>query len=142
MDDSHPRILDFQCIRDPRGNLSVVHGARDIPFAIARVFYIFDVPEGAERGGHAHYDTQEVLIAAEGSFDVTVDDGHTARRYTLNRGDQGLYIPAGHWRMMDQFAPHTVCLVLASTAYSAADYIYEYTEYLDYVRSGKMSGKK
>jgi glyoxylate utilization-related uncharacterized protein len=117
------RLVDFPRIQDPRGNLTFIEAGRHVGFEIKRVYYLYDVPGGAERGGHAHKTLHQVLIAMSGSFDVTVDDGvHPARRFHLNRSYYGLYIPPMIWREIDNFSSGSVCLVLASEHYDEDDY--------------------
>jgi hypothetical protein len=131
------RLIDLPKIEDPRGNLTVVEGDRNIPFAIKRIFYLYDVPGGAERGGHAHRELKQFLIAMSGSFDVYVDDGFTQKRFHLNRSYYGLYIEPMVWREMDNFSSGSVCLVLASTYYAEEDYYRDYDEFIKAVRSKK-----
>lgn len=128
-----PRLLEFPKIADPRGNLSVIEGDRTVPFDIKRAFYLYDVPADSERGGHAHYQANQVLIALGGSFDVVLDNGRESRRYTLSRPYRGLLIPPGYWRTMDNFSSGSVCLVLTDTYYDEADYLRDYTEYQSYI---------
>lgn len=128
-----PRIIEIPKITDPRGNLSVVEGGQLLPFDIKRVFYLYDVPADSERGGHAHYQAQQFLIALGGSFDVVLDNGTEQRRYTLNRPYRGLLIPPGYWRTMDNFSSGCVCLVLTNMHYNEADYIRDYEEYKEHV---------
>lgn len=130
-----PQMIDIPKIADPRGNLSVIEGERTVPFDIKRVFYLYDVPADSERGGHAHYQARQVLIALGGSFDVVLDNGHEKRRFTLSRPYRGLLIPAGYWRTMDNFSSGSVCLVLTDTYYDEADYIREYEDFLAYTGS-------
>jgi len=124
------KILDFPRIADPRGNLSVVQGCEHVPFDIRRVFYLYDVPGGASRGGHAHHREQQVLIAVSGSFDVILDDGAERRTFTLNRPFRGLLIPPGVWRVLDNFSSGSVCLTLSSVDYDESDYIRDYDVFL------------
>lgn len=123
------RLIDFPRIADPRGNLSVVEGGQHVPFEIKRVFYLYDVPGGASRGGHAHYREQQVLIAVSGSFDVVVDDGNRKKTFTLNRPFRGLLVPPGVWRVLDNFSSGSVCLTLSSIDYDETDYIRDYEEF-------------
>lgn len=116
------RMIDLPRINDPRGNLTFVEGARHVPFDIRRVYYLYDVPGGAERGGHAHKELQQLIIAMSGSFDVVVDDGTSQRRHHLNRSYYGLYVPHMIWRELDNFSSGSVCLVLASLPFDEADY--------------------
>jgi dTDP-4-dehydrorhamnose 3,5-epimerase-like enzyme len=132
-------IIELPKIGDPRGNLTFVEGSRHIPFDIKRVFYLYDVPGGAERGGHALKSCEQFLVAMSGSFDVVLDDGSSKQRCHLNRSYYGLYIPPMIWREMDNFSSGAVCLALASTVYDADDYYYDYDEYRR-VRSGRAAG--
>ena len=118
-------------IKDRRGNLSVVE--KDvIPFESKRVYYLYDVPSGARRGGHAHKEQHEFLIALSGSFNVIIDDGKTKTSYTLNKPDEGLLIPSGFWRELEDFSSGGVCLVLASAEFLEEDYIRDYSNYLNF----------
>jgi hypothetical protein len=121
-------------ISDPRGNLTFVEGSRHIPYDIKRVFYLYDVPGGADRGGHALKQCHQFLIAMSGSFDVILDDGTGKRRIQLNRSYHGLLIPPMIWREMDNFSSGAVCLVLASAYYDEADYYRNYDEFLSAVQ--------
>lgn len=130
------RIMEFPKITDPRGNLTFLESGRHVPFSINRVYYLYDVPGGAERGGHAHYDLHQLIIAMSGSFDVVLDDGTNKRRFHLNRSYYGLYVCPMMWRELDNFSSGSVCLVLASNRYDEADYIRDYAKFLEAVRSG------
>lgn len=121
---------------DDRGNLSFVEQTKQVPFEIKRLYWIYDVPGGEERGGHAYKDTEEFIIAISGSFDVVVDDGITLKTYTLNRPYYGLYIPKGVWRRLENFSTNSLALELASTKYNPQDYIYDYEKYLSLRRDG------
>ena len=120
------RIIALPKITDPRGNLTFIEGGRHIPFAIKRAHWIYDVPGGERRGGHAGRQLHEFLIAMSGSFDVVVDDGEQQQRYPLNRSYLGLYVPNLIWRHIENFSTNAVCFVLASTFYSEDDYIRDY----------------
>ena len=120
---------------DRKGNISVVENGRDVPFNVKRAYYLYDVPGGESRGGHAHKELRQLIIAASGSFTVTLDDGHVKRTFTLNRPYQGLYVVPGIWRTLDDFSSGAVCMVLASEKYDAEDYIRDYEEFLIYKRS-------
>lgn len=122
--------IDFPPVHDDRGNLSFIEGRRHIPFDIKRVYYLYDVPGGEERGGHAHRNLQQVLIALSGSFDLVLDDGLEKRRYHLNRPSFGIFVGSLTWREMDNFSSGSVCLVLASEVYDESDYIRDYEEFL------------
>jgi hypothetical protein len=124
------RVLDLPKITDPRGNLTFIEGSQHIPFDIARVYYLYDVPGGAERGGHAHKGLHQLIIAMSGSFDVVLDDGVDKRRIHLNRSYNGLYICPMVWRELDNFSSGSVCMVLASNLYDESDYYRDYDEYL------------
>lgn len=128
------RLIELPKITDPRGNLTFVESNRHIPFAFARVFYLYDVPGGANRAGHALKTCIQFLIAMSGSFDVTLDDGFDRQTYHLNRSYYGLYIPPMIWREMDNFSSGAVCLALASHAYDENDYYREYNAFMDAVR--------
>ena len=126
-----PIIIDLPKIADPRGNLSIIEQFKQIPFEIKRTYWIYDVPGGCDRGGHAYKETDEFIIAISGSFDVTVDDGKEKRTFTLNRSYYGLYIPKGLWRTMDNFSTNSLALEFASTHYDRSDYIEDYNEYIN-----------
>lgn len=121
-------------VEDPRGNLTALEGGREIPFAIQRVYYLYDVPGGATRGAHAHRRLEQVLISVHGSFDVVVHDGRHEETFTLNRAYRGLYIPPMIWRDIINFSSGSVCLVLASAYYDEADYIRDHNAFLRTVR--------
>lgn len=123
-------MINIPIVHDQRGNLSVVEGGEQIPFDIKRLYYLYDVPGGASRGGHAHRKLEQLIIAASGSFDVILDDGKTRTKYTLNRSYHGLFIPTMTWRTIENFSSGAVCMVLASEHYDASDYIYEYDDFL------------
>ena len=131
------RIIDLPRIQDPRGNLSFVEGERHVPFDIARVYYLYDVPGGAERGGHAHKELHQFIIAMSGSFDVVLDDGSEKKRFHLSRSYYGLYIGPMIWRELDNFSSGSVCLVLASNRYDESDYYRDYGEYLAALRNAR-----
>ncbi len=137
MDFTRPSIIDIPIVHDQRGNLSVVEGGMLIPFDIKRLYYLYDVPGGTMRGGHAHRKLRQLIIAASGSFDVSLEDGHSRKKFTLNRSYQGLYIPTMTWREIDNFSSGAVCLVLASEHYDESDYIYEHSDFLTEVSSLK-----
>jgi hypothetical protein len=123
-------LLDLPKISDPRGNLTFIEGGRHIPFDIKRVYYLYDVPGGAERGGHAHKELHQLIVAMSGSFDVVLDDGTGKKRIHLNRSYSGLYVCPMIWREIDNFSSGSVCMVLASITYSETDYYRDYSEYL------------
>jgi hypothetical protein len=126
---NHCRILELHKIEDPRGNLTFIENHRHIPFSIKRVYYLYDVPGGAERGGHAHKALHQLIIAISGSFDVIISDGNNEKKFTLNRSFQGLYICPMVWRHLNNFSSGAVCLVLASDYYDEADYYRDYSEF-------------
>ena len=117
---------------DDKGNITVVENSKTIPFQVKRTYYLYDVPGGGSRGSHAHKELQQLIVAASGSFDVTLDDGNVKRTFTLNRPYQGLLIVPGIWRDLNNFSSGSVCLVLASERYDEADYIRDYDEYMIY----------
>lgn len=127
-------IIDLPKIADPRGNLTFVESNRHVPFSLVRVFYLYDVPGGANRAGHALKTCAQFLIAMSGSFDVTLDDGTNKETFHLNRSYYGLYIPSMIWREIDNFSSGAVCLALASHVYDAGDYCREYDAFLKEVR--------
>ena len=124
------RIIDLPKILDKRGNLSIIEELRHIPFKIARTYWIYDVPGGERRGGHAYKENEEFIVALSGSFDVVIDNGKVRTTYAFNRSYYGLYVPKGLWREMNNFSTNSLALVLASTPYDAEDYIYDYQEFL------------
>ena len=124
------KIIEFPKITDSRGNLSFIEGSRHVPFDIKRIYYLYDVPGGATRAGHAHKMLEQVIIAISGSFDVVLDDGFSKNRFHLNRSYYGLYISSMVWREIDNFSSGSVCLVLASTFYDEADYYRNYSDFL------------
>ncbi len=123
------RIINLPKIEDPRGNLSIIEQLNDIPFDIKRVYWIYDVPGGKNRGGHAYKENEEFIVALSGSFDVLLNDGKDEKVYSLNRSYFGLYVPKGMWRVMTNFSTNSVALVLSSTNYSIDDYIWDFEEF-------------
>jgi dTDP-4-dehydrorhamnose 3,5-epimerase-like enzyme len=123
------RLIDFPVIGEPRGNLTFIEGERHIPFSIRRVYYLYDVPGGATRAAHGHRQLSQVMIAMSGSFDVTLDDGHSKRKFHLNRSYVGLYIPPMIWRDLDNFSSGSVCMVLASEVFDESDYFRDYADF-------------
>jgi len=130
------KIINLPKIADPRGNLTFVESSRHIPFEIKRVYYLYDVPGGETRGGHAHKNLQQLIISMSGSFDVVLDDGLEKKTVSLNRSYQGLYLPSMMWRDLVNFSSGSVCMVLASEYYDEADYYRDYDEFLKAVRKG------
>ena len=126
----HCSIITLPKISDPRGNLTFIEAGQHVPFEIRRVYYLYDVPGGAERGGHAHKGLSQLIIAMSGSFDVVLDDGSEKRRFHLNRSYFGLYVCPMVWRELDNFSSGSVCLVLASNSYDESDYYRDYGLYL------------
>jgi len=124
------RLIDLPKIEDARGNLTFIEGSRHVPFDIQRVYYLYDVPGGAERGGHAHKALSQLIVAMAGSFDVVLDDGNERKRFHLNRSYYGLYVCPMIWRELDNFSSGSVCMVLASNLYEESDYYRDYQEYL------------
>jgi len=127
------KIIDLPKIHDERGNLSFIEEETHIPFQIERIYWIYDVPGGQTRGGHAFKDQKELIVALSGSFDVVVKDGLVKQTYSLNRSYYGLYIPNGIWREMNNFSTNSLAIVLSSTMYNEDDYIREYKEYLSWL---------
>ena len=124
------KIIELPKMLDPRGNLSFIEEFNHIPFKIERTYWIYDVPGGQVRGGHAFKKQEELIVALSGSFDVIIHDGRQEKRFHLNRSYFGLYIPNGLWRQMDNFSTNSVVLVLSSTVYDATDYERDYDEFL------------
>ena len=128
-----PKIIQLSKIADPRGNLSVIEELKDIPFKIERTYWIYDVPGGEKRGGHAYKENQEFIVALSGSFDVVLDDGKEKKTFSLNRSYNGLYVPKGMWRTMENFSTNSLALVLSSTKYDKEDYIRDYDTFKSFV---------
>lgn len=124
------QMVSLPKIADPRGNLTFIEGGCHIPFDIKRVYYLYDVPGGAERGGHAHKGLHQLIIAMSGSFDVVLDDGGKKKRVHLNRSYSGLYVCPMIWRELDNFSSGSVCMVLASSKYEEDDYYRNYAEFM------------
>lgn len=123
------RIIELPRFLDSRGNLSFVEQFTHIPFEIKRTYWIYDVPGGEARGGHAYKENQEFIIALSGSFDVIVDDGKAKKTYTLNRSYYGLYVPKGTWREMNNFSTNSLAVILSSTLFDEKDYVYDFEQY-------------
>lgn len=134
MDISDCKIVNLPKITDPRGNLTFIEGERHVPFDIKRIYYLYDVPGGAERGGHAHKNLHQLIIAISGSFDIVLDDGRNKKRIHLNRSYYGIYVCPMIWREMDNFSSGAVCLVLASNLYDEVDYYRNYSEFIAAVK--------
>ncbi len=129
------KIIDLPKIIDPRGNLTVAEQLKNVPFEIKRVYWVYDVPGGECRGGHSHKECKEFIIAVSGSFTVTLDDGKNKHTFLLNHPYQGLFVDTDTWRTLDDFSSGAVCLVLASELYEEEDYIREYEDFLEYIKS-------
>ncbi len=125
-------IIEIDKHHHEKGNISVIENGKTVPFEVKRVYYLYDVPGGESRGGHAHKALQQLIVAASGSFNVTLDDGSVKRTFTLNRPYQGLLVVPGVWRELDDFSSGSVCLVLASHLYDETDYIRDYSNYIRY----------
>lgn len=130
-------VSDLPKITDTRGNLTFIEGQNHIPFDIQRVYYLYDVPGGAERGGHGHKALSQLIIAMSGSFDVVLDDGRNKKRVHLNRSYQGLYVCPMIWRELDNFSSGAVCMVLASNRYDEDDYYRDYNSYLQAIETAQ-----
>jgi len=126
------KLLTFPKNHQINGNVTAINNQLDVDFNIKRVYYLYDVPGGAERGGHAHKGLHQVIIAASGSFDLILDDGKNKKRFQLNRPYQGIYLPPGLWRELDNFSSGSICLVLASEVYEEEDYFRDYKEFIEY----------
>ena len=128
------RLIDLPKILDPRGNLSFIEEQNHIPFKIQRTYWIYDVPGGQVRGGHAFKEQQELIVALSGSFDVFIDDGTEKKVFSLNRSYNGLYVPNGLWRKMENFSTNSLAMVISSTKFSEEDYLRNYNEFLKYTQ--------
>jgi len=131
---NNAQIIKLPKFEDPRGNLSFIEEFKHIPFKIERAYWIYDVPGGQIRGGHAFKEQQEIIVALSGSFDVVVDNGKSKEVFSLNRSYYGLFLPNGIWRQMQNFSTNSLALVLSSTHYNEHDYITEYKEFMDYAK--------
>lgn len=129
------KLIELPRVHDPRGNLTAIEGGQHVPFEIKRVYYLYDVPGGATRAGHAHKKLQQLMIAMSGSFDVKLDDGFEKKTIHLNRSYYGLLLPSMIWRDIDNFSSGSVCMVLASAHYDRSDYYYEYEEFVAAARA-------
>ena len=123
------KIIDLPKIADPRGNLTFIEGGRHVPFEIKRAYYLYDVPGGAERGGHAHKDLHQLIIAMSGSFDIVLDDGREKKRFHLNRSYYGLYVPNMVWRDLENFSTNSLGLHVSSMRYDERDYVRTFDEF-------------
>lgn len=132
-----PSIVEIPKYLDARGNLSVIEEMKEIPFKIERTYWIYDVPGGERRGGHAYKENEEFIVALSGSFDVILDDGIEKQTFHLNRSYYGLFVPKGYWREMNNFSTNSLALVLASIKYDRSDYIYNYDEFKKYMNEEK-----
>lgn len=132
-------IIDISKAHNMGGNLTVIENCVNIPFDVKRIYYLYDVPGGEARGGHAHYQLQQYIIAASGSFDVILDDGKNRKRVTLNRPNLALHIVPGLWRELDNFSSGSITLVLASHLYDEKDYIKDYIEFLEFKKNDTQS---
>jgi WxcM-like, C-terminal. len=126
------KIISFQKIADPRGNLTVVEQCKDIPFNVSRVYWTYDIPTDAERGGHAHIHCRELIVSVSGAFTVTLDDGSQRQQYLLSKPYEGLLVDTRIWRTLENFSSGAVCLVLAEDPFDESDYIYDYSDFLRY----------
>ena len=131
------RIIELPKVSDPRGNLSFIEGGQHIPFDIKRVYYLYDVPGGSDRGSHAHKNLHQFIVAMSGSFDVLLDDGKDKKRFHFNRSYYGLYVSPMMWRELDNFSSGAVCMVLASEHYSEEDYIRDYSKFISITNYNK-----
>ena len=133
-----PQIIELPKFLDTRGNLSFIEQENHIPFIIRRTYWLYDVPGGEARGGHAYRENQEFIVALSGSFDVILDNGTEKQTFTLNRSYYGLYVPKGLWREMENFSTNSLALILSSTDYNANDYIRDYDEFIKLKQDGKI----
>lgn len=128
-------VVTLPKIADGRGNLSIIEELKQIPFKIKRTYWIYDVPGGVERGGHAYRENEEFIVALSGSFDVCLDNGKEKRVFSLNRSYYGVHVPKGVWRIMNNFSTNSLALIVSSTNYNEKDYIMDYDEFLEYSKS-------
>lgn len=133
------QIIDIPKIKNARGNIGVIENDV-VPFEIKRVYYLYDVPSSAKRGGHAHKNLKQMLVALSGSFDVVLKDGKKKQTITLNKPDKGLLITSNIWRELENFSSGAVCMVIASEAYDETDYIRDYREYISYIKANNLLG--
>ena len=138
MPTDRPQIINLPKFLDARGNLSFIEQEKHIPFVIKRAYWIYDVPGGECRGGHAYRNNEEFIISLSGSFDVVLNDGTERKVFSLNRSYHGLYVPKGLWREMENFSTNSLALILSSTDYDAHDYIRDYDEFLKLKRNGEI----
>lgn len=136
-----PKIINLPKIADPRGNLSIIEQIKQIPFEIKRTYWIYDVPGGCDRGGHAYKENQEFIVALSGAFDIMLDDGREKKTFSLNRSYNGLYVPKGMWRTMTNFSTNSLALVLSSTEFDVNDYIMDYDEFLRWTNAENITTK-
>lgn len=125
-------VIELPKQHNPAGNITVIENGIQVPFEVKRVYYLYDIPGGETRGGHAHYELRQLIVAASGSFDVLIDDGKNKKLVNLNRPNFGLLVVPGIWRELINFSSGAICLVLASQIYEEADYIREYNEFITY----------
>ena len=124
-------VINLSKVSNEAGNITIVENEKNIPFDVKRLYYLYDIPGGESRGGHAHYDLEQFIIAASGSFEVILDDGENKKRVTLNSPDKALHIVPGLWRELDNFSSGSICLILASHKYDENDYIRDYPKFLN-----------
>lgn len=129
-------IIELPIVHRESGNITVLENQKNIPFDIKRIYYLYDVPMGGERGGHAHYELQQYVVAASGSFTFVLDDGKNKKEVFLNHPNKALHIKPGIWREMKDFSSGSICLVLASIKYAESDYIRDYQDFLNYRKNG------
>lgn len=132
------RLIDLPKIQNRAGNITPVQGNEDIPFEIKRIYYLYDTPGGESRGGHAHKNLHQLIVAASGSFEVTLNDGKESKKFYLNHPYYGLLIVPGIWRELQNFSSGSICLVLASEKYMEDDYLRHYKDYLNFIRNGEQ----
>lgn len=125
-------LIDMSKVHNEVGNITVVENQSNIPFDVERIYYLYDIPGGEERGGHAHYELEQYIIAASGSFDVVLDDGENRKTISLNRPNLALHVVPGLWRELENFSSGSICMVLASHKYEEKDYLRDYKEFIEY----------
>lgn len=142
MTEKERSLLNLPKIFDPRGNLTVAEGQTNVPYDVKRVYWVYDVPAGESRGGHAHRECRELIVAVSGSFSVTLDNGSEKETFHLNHPWQGLLVETGVWRTLDDFSSGAVCLVLASQEFEESDYIRDYSDYIAYINARQNNSER
>jgi dTDP-4-dehydrorhamnose 3,5-epimerase-like enzyme len=136
------RLMDLPKLHRVAGNITAINNHEEIPFAVSRVYYLYDVPGGESRGGHGHRALEQLVVAAMGSFDIVLKDSRSERRISLSKAYQGLYVPPGIWRELENFSSGAICLVLASTAFDESDYFRKWSDFVRYKQNSPEDGSR